>query len=483
MSAERKKPGATWSRPRNVALALSAVVLLMLGWAVFEVLQTVRAVPSPSIDYRAQFRRLTERRSGVRFDESHRSWSLLCDTLNLAKIIELEMREDPSAPGFERRDKDDNGRVDFTRLTQGESLPAHVDRERRALQTMRQRGLFERLAQLRDTPMAWRPSDLTTPMNVQLLPELAMSRDLAKMLAGAMRLWAAEGDIDQAIEAFMAGLTISRTLSHDPGLVNSLVAMAINALLLNEMRDLLWDRQLSEAQCQAVLDALAKYKPADIALVFEGERAVFHDTLQHSFTDDGSGDGIMIPRALEQTTLSPTGPEIFGAVMARFIYAGRAQTAQKYNEYIDKIVAEAALPRRARWKGKFSPDRFIETLPNKFAVVRMIAPALDSAIDVHDADRVRWEGTRIMAAIALYRSRYGRWPESLAALVPEILPVAPSIPCTACRSATKCWQMIRTAGHFCSGRWATMAWTTAAIGPIRRRPIRFHQAAVELIML
>ena len=78
----------------------------------------------------------------------------------------------------------------------------------------------------------------------------------------------------------------------------------------------------------------------------------------------------------------------------------------------------------------FDPQTAFHAIPTRYALLKMLIPATGKAIESSLMQEVQLEGTRVVLALEIHRSRHGEYPRSLAELAPAILPEVPPDPVT-----------------------------------------------------
>jgi hypothetical protein len=180
-----------------------------------------------------------------------------------------------------------------------------------------------------------------------------------------------------------------------------------------------------------------------IRLSLAGERMMLHDVWQRIFSDDGAGDGHLTSEGLQLLVqmAQPTeklpgvdgGPDtswepVFGPGISLMV-AGRRETRELADRLFDKLEAESSLPMWA-W-GKSTAEDELKRLHGelltkvRYMPVLLLMPAVLGAARV--GEHATQERDALLAALALtlYERRHGAWPETLAELSPDLLPIVP----------------------------------------------------------
>ncbi len=428
MTPRRKR----WYRPRNVLLVLATALLIPLGWASREVWQVYTAVVNPSVDYRAELRKLSEEAAGVSSAAADDTWFLLLDLLEDAEAVRTDVEAQIAIEGFEPRDEYDDGTIDYSLVLYGRSLPDDISRERRAFAMLRERGVFDRFDRFARGPPGLKPPTGDGPLFLDLhLTEFGQARALARARAASMRVALADGDLSEVAASVEQLLALARTLSYEPQLLGYLTALAIRALALGELRYELMEAEFDAATCRSLLGAMNRHAVlAPLELPLEAERIHFYDNLQWSFSDDGRGNGYLISFPVDYLPVSvPTANRsIFDAVSSRFFYPSRAEFAGLFDEMIDGFLERSRLRLPDRANSSFHPDTFEATLSRRHALIRIPLPSFETSIEKEPTRRVLVEGTRLMVALETYHAMHARYPSTLDQLAPDILPELPRDP-------------------------------------------------------
>lgn len=422
-SDPNRKP---WYRLRNIALVLVAAVVAAIGWLGFEVWRLHRAKPVISANYRQVHRDRVINDTGVTLVEGERSWIELLETLKVFDRVNRESRVDPHADGFVARFEDDDGALEFSLARLGREIPTNIDRELEAMDVLREQGFFERLHTWSAGPVGLRPVDSTQPMIFDFFPELSLARSTAKMLAARMRLAAVEGDLDETVRCAAAGLAIARTISLQPQMIFGLVGLAMQTLILSELDILLMEHQFTAEQYASLATAVRRNAVAGVPLVLHGERCMFLDTMQHTFTDDGDGDGHIIPRAMEDLGgQSPNGSrfDLRATLNARFLLATRRESLDAYTAFMSQVEQNAMLPPASRLASGFDSEAVADAIPNRQLAFHIFGPSVPRCLRQWYAMDVQREGTLLMIALEAHRAKTGEYPEALDALSPDIPPI------------------------------------------------------------
>ena len=262
---------------------------------------------------------------------------------------------------------------------------------------------------------------------------------LHQLLATDAVLAAERGDAERVNANLAAMLGMAGQLGSD-GMV---LGQLIHAWMVMETVDLTGDvlRRRPELLTQADLRRHAHaFAARDVLprIHLNGERMAFEDLLQRTYTDDGRGDGHLVPGALRM--LRPLGigdhevadrpaAEIAMAPLVNAAVASRKDMEAMYDRMMDGYEARFATPywearQRAEIGDEFrSSKSFREQV--RYAFVNTLVPAFDSVYRMQEDSLARRDGILVALALEAHRRRHRDWPESLDELVPGLLPSVP----------------------------------------------------------
>ncbi len=264
------------------------------------------------------------------------------------------------------------------------------------------------------------------PLLAVMLPHLATLRDLLTIGIFHSRMQIARGQTVQALDDCLA---VVRAGSHWQGwgtIVEQLVGLAISRVGYGEILYIAATEDISVADLKQLQQQLSQIYPKGYPLMdIEGERLVFHDVIQHTFTDGGPGGGHLIPQRLSYIDEIIGGgfdgmdDLVLGTVLG-MIHARRDDTIAKFDEIFDRQIEAAKMTPYERRAGKALHDEEIFLVTSKkyrYALVHLFMPALGRASEVAYRGRSLHEATVMVLAIKRYRQEKGQYPKSLSELV------------------------------------------------------------------
>jgi hypothetical protein len=255
-----------------------------------------------------------------------------------------------------------------------------------------------------------------------LLPHLQRVRELANLLSADALLRAHDKDLDGALESCLAGLNGARSIGDEPTYISALVRVAIRAITLGRLEQVLSQGEPSEAALAATQKAWEAEEQFPLLLAAErGERAL--------------GDRAIL--ALQNGKMSPstlvvgapgsgvTGKASLDRIINYFRIGSLPSNRAALLELHHDIIAAAQLPETER-KERFDKIRVASVkLP---WLARLLAPAADKLAQAMSRSAAQMRTMIAALAAERYRKAHDRWPESLAALVPQYLKEVPLDP-------------------------------------------------------
>lgn len=290
-------------------------------------------------------------------------------------------------------------------------------------------------------PAAERPPDQPAMLIHTLLPHLGQFRRAGRLMADDTQLACEQGDATRAMRNLRTLLGLCDHTLESPFVIGQLVGMAMVGLTSEEITRLN-DRHpnlLGDAELHELAHRLSAVGGGDLRIRFEGESAMFEDTIQHLYTDDGHGDGRLAGRSAEniRSILVPdwpltgertTGGNALGPVVMAAT-AGRSELSRLYHSLMGRARAYSDQP---MWERGDPPvDDLVEKLTEspigkaRYWPLLALVPALDRLQAGADVAAQRRDAALTVLALELYRRRHGAYPGSLSLLAPEFLPALP----------------------------------------------------------
>ncbi len=428
------RTGKPWFRPRNIVLAVVAVIGATICWVVLEALT---AKPGELVDYQKKLVELVESyQPGGSGDPN--AWDSFASAAEIFQAAKEELIAAAGGPNARPSDWPNFGwPYDFSSLYAGGAPAEVVEPTLRMASMLRERGVREHLAAMAATPRSVRgrrPSDEWVIS--LLLPELGSARDLARWCAARMHEAVRTGDTTELVASFEQGLALGRVVGSQWTIIERLTGIAIVALMTGELRREVAGGTIDAATCRELLAAIDRQLPLPpMELALTGERLGLMDAIQRTHTDNGRGSGRLIITKIDdlKSLGDPNGPTpaayshpIFNIV--GLFMPSRAETVRMADTFYDTLIAFSRKTPAERRTETFNPDVFVESLPRGYFLLRMLLPALGKAIVSNDRCEVDVAGVRVMLALEVHHQEHGAYPARLEDLVPSILPELPLDP-------------------------------------------------------
>lgn len=281
----------------------------------------------------------------------------------------------------------------------------------KVLEAFEKQGLFTDMRAMVDAPLAVAVINhpQQQPLLTAVLGDYSKIRQMARWNAGRMRLAVRNDDPERFAETLDLTLGLVRMLEKQPVLLGRLVAIAIEALMYNEVRAALIDRPQARwlDACECVLK---KYEDhADRSLPFEGERVSSKDSVCWVFSDPARARFGKYSPALHAG--------LRGWMVTSPIPEGRLgkldENLAAVDTFYDGLVDASKQPRFKRQQPA--------PLVNDLLLVNLLVPAVDKALRSQDQIEIDRAAVPLLIALERYRLEKGAYPATLAELAPRYL--------------------------------------------------------------
>ena len=307
----------------------------------------------------------------------------------------------------------------------------------------RHSALLDTIRRAADLPGCRFPRDWTRPSLDMLLPEVQAARTEARFLALAARREAAEGKHAEAIADAVRIGRIGRQIGSEPLLISHLVGLAIDAMALDVLADIL--PRLGPGDAPLLDDPGLRDlvgSPPSLARAINGEEAFGLSTFA-DFADGRSGlndlDRLYRLSNDPNVAMAPGGDagrivtEPLSAVWrVFFLPSDIAAYRRRFQRY--RQLTSASADQSTTWpEMKRALDGVEDELGRAGtdgALSRLIAPATGSLLRAQSTAAARHRAAEVLLAATRQRLAGGSPPESIDALVPARLPAVPRDPFT-----------------------------------------------------
>lgn len=261
-----------------------------------------------------------------------------------------------------------------------------------------------------------------------LLPHLSSVRKLTRVGIWQARM---QTDSNQSQQAVENCLVIARVGSHWQGkgfLVEQLVGQALGSIACAEILNIVEAKSLSSADLNRIQRQLAQIYPQGYSLMnIKGERLMFMDAVQHSFTEGGPGGGHLVPRGMQELLYldySDFGSgkgvlSIYLCTPVSMLQAGRDETTNKGNEIYDCMEKRAGMsPYQRQVSSSCDVNAMLSILPEyRFLLIRVLMPAIDKASDQTYHGKALYQAVITVLALKRWRLEKNEYPEKLDDLI------------------------------------------------------------------
>lgn len=430
-----------WKAAISVTTALFGVALAGGGYAAY----LKFAKPNPSVDY------LQELNEPVELTPvAQRAWPVLRDALLAFEPMprDLEILNGKSMlPGDAKwpqmHEWIEKNRTIITGLRDAVSRPYYgfvyggpdTNEFLRALAARNQAGEWTDSGDAEEDPLA--PKLIGV-----LLPHLAEVRGVSYFLTLNARDLASQGQWEQAWDSLDLCNRLGMKLFEGKTLIEQLVGASVVRLAENEMLIMLTARQglISPSEIrQLASSSFVASGSAEVNPHLEGERLMFADVVQYVFTDDGKGNGRLIPSQFHKVRwmgeAQPAGDGVLdgvgedaGLYAMAAQHADRIETLQKYDELWREMERLRSLPLYDRDRDRVQD--VIDELnkgenATRYALIGLMCPNLNHADRLIRECAMYRQAINVVIAMSRYRSDHGEWPAAIESLVPGYLDAVP----------------------------------------------------------
>ena len=268
-----------------------------------------------------------------------------------------------------------------------------------------------------------------------LMPHLSGFRRLAYALRWRIHLRAEQGQYKDAFEDVKSCYCLGRHLMGDKTLIEQLVGIAIRAVAIQTLREVLGEYEIDSS----ILATLQKdfeqiIASEDFVVSLRTEKLCMYDELQRCFTEDRLGEGhLYLPRLRAlggplggqgegRESMNKTGMEDFldflgDAVNVFFKQPNKQQTLKAANEYYD-YCEQLAVKTAAQFHTESEDiDRKLEKFFSNNIFLNLLAPSLRRVIEISNRLPADIDSTLTVIAILRYKQDKGNFPESLDELI------------------------------------------------------------------
>jgi hypothetical protein len=441
LAAKLIRRGKKRGRPMlwKITISFVLVCVIVLGAGAGYLAYVTFASPTPSVDYIAKINEPTQR-----IAETDRAWPQL-------REIVLEMLPSLQPVGMLKDPLPKSGSADWEKVGPAVTaarpfvprIAAAVNKQsfgyvygKDGQDYIKRRSM---ILKGQPEPVA-EPDPLMPPTISVLLPHLSDLRGVAKVLTLNARDLSASGDFKSAWESLDTAHRLGVHLLGGRTLIEQLVGVATLRLATQEMRSTLYEwrdrltaENLSMVRASQVTSApIEAFKPN-----LKTESFFFEDVVQYVFTDDGTGNGRIIPSQFSKVVTMGTEPaanqEVRSdayAISLAAMHADRRETLFKYHELLDRAVEYWSLPLYdpRRSDGDALVKQMADELGNskRYALIGFLLPALSRADQLIRETAQSELATRAVIGLLSYRADNQTMPARLSEIAPKYICEVPA---------------------------------------------------------
>ena len=264
-----------------------------------------------------------------------------------------------------------------------------------------------------------------------LMPHFAPMRAMARALSIDAKSAAFYGDSDRCLQDINSMLKLGTHIREHPILIADLVSFSIYSIAFQTIGDILeHEPKLFTSDQFFLLENNLSSLDGQLKIRLEGERYFMFDLLQRVYSDNGSGDGRVVPLAIDvfrslgddgNFFLGTSAPLWFFSTpfipLSDILHASRKEMLAEYNRRVDKLEALIGVP---LFEIKENPSLLTNeyqpplSVFDTYFLVNLITPALDRAIMQVEIVRGKRDATlAALFAVQMHIST-GKWPVDLA---------------------------------------------------------------------
>lgn len=229
------------------------------------------------------------------------------------------------------------------------------------------------------------------------LPQISVLLRSAKLLCFDASIAAKDGRGDDFVASVEAASMSARHVGEFPVLVTELVKIRVQRVVLDEVRRAVEQTPAVFTDAHLVrLGELVRAQTSGIAIGVEGERLMMRDFIQRCFSDDGNGDGVLLPRAwgralVEMSDVSaaderPTtlaAVEFLAGPAAATAFPSRREITDRLDAYYESAIAVANAATREEFDARMGAyrERMDDVHAAPTNLLDALVPALDKALE------------------------------------------------------------------------------------------------------
>ena len=273
-------------------------------------------------------------------------------------------------------------------------------------------------------PYCWQKYEGEEMISI-LMPHLAEFRKIAFSLRWRAQLRAEQGQYQAAFDDAKTCYRFGQHIRGDKTLVEQLVGIAIEAMAIQALRDILSEHAMDSAKL-AVLQKDFEQMVAgeDFIVSFEVEKMFLYDEIQRCFTEDRFGGGHISFDGIRRIgALAGEGFDDYdvlaGAFHILFTHPNRQETlkqVEKFYDFVEKMAGKT--PAQIRAENIDFEKQSMEIIKGNI-LLEILAPALGRVCEIAHRNKADSETALAIIAILRYEQNSGGYPQNLKQLIAD----------------------------------------------------------------
>jgi hypothetical protein len=265
-----------------------------------------------------------------------------------------------------------------------------------------------------------------------LLPQIEEVRSVARLLAADVALRAHEADLDGALDSCRSILGTARSIGDEPLLISQLVRSAIDEVAAKSIQRVLGQGEASDAALSRLQTLiLDEHAQPLLVVALKGERAFLTEAIRRMETGQ-FGISNISGSAKPRSVAARVGDNVF-AMLAQTVLSGQQAIALDWMNDAVAISRRPAADQRALWAAWEA--RIAQVKRSRFGQFSamlpvLLAPSTTAASGAFSRVQAELGALAILIAAERHRRRTGKWPASIKAIDPSIMPAQPVDPFT-----------------------------------------------------
>lgn len=254
------------------------------------------------------------------------------------------------------------------------------------------------------------------PLPIQKMPNAVLLMQTARLLAADSIFKAESGQLEQAADQLVKGLTFCRLYADSPSPLIYTVAIQVTQLLVHNLNRIVAGKNLPAETASRIMELLdPQWWRSIMTVVFRREFSGFQfEYYRHVLAGKALGD--INEKPLEKIYFWLTRPLLKSELI--WVYRHYAVMTESTTEpFFRNESARTFLHQDLK-------------IPFFYPIARLLVPNLSTVILREATIEAHLEAARTGLACKLFRQANGRYPETLAELVPAFLPQEPVDPFT-----------------------------------------------------